>query len=314
MKAAIINRFGSPEVLKIEEVPVPEIKDNEVLIKVKASSVNPVDWKHRLGNHKLVLGSNFPIILGYDVSGTVEKTAIKVTKFKAGDKVYARVNIKYGGTYAEYAVTSVETLAKIPDKINFEEAAAIPLAAITALQGLRDKGNIKPGDNILINGAAGGVGHFALQIAKYFDSNVTAVCSSRHKEMMQDLNPDVHIDYEQTNIKSLQVKYDIIFDVVGTESFKTLNHLLKPNGIYITTLPRPKVLFHKILALFSDGKKVKTFLMKSNGSDLEFLNKMIEEDKLKIFIDKIYSLEEIQEAHRYSESGKAAGKIIIKVS
>lgn len=314
MKAAIINRFGSPEVLKIEEVPVPEIKDNEILIKVKASSVNPVDWKHRLGNHKLVLGSNFPIILGYDVSGTVEKTAIKVTKFKTGDKVYARVNHKYGGTYAEYAVTSVETLAKIPDKINFEEAAAIPLAAITALQGLRDKGNIKPGDNILINGAAGGVGHFAVQIAKYFDANVAAVCSSRHKEMMQDLNPDVHIDYKQTNIKSLQAKYDIIFDVVGTESYKTLRHLLKPKGIYITTLPRPKVLFHKIFSLFSGGKKVKTFLMKSNGSDLEFLNKMIEEDKLKIFIDKIYSLEEIQEAHRYSESGKAAGKIIIRVS
>ncbi len=313
MKAAIINKFGKPEVLQIEEISVPVIANNEILIQLKASSVNPVDWKHRLGNHKYILGSGFPIVLGYDAAGIVEKTGKNISKFIKGDRVYSCVNRKYGGAYAEFAASTEDTLAKIPDKLSFEEAAAIPLAAVTALQGLRDKGKIKTGDKVLINGAASGVGHFAVQIAKYFKANITAVCSSRHNEMMTLLKPDVHIDYNDINIKSLNEKFDIIFDVIGSESFRSLKHLLKPGGRYITTLPRPKVLAHKLLSLFTRGKKAITFLMKSKGTDLEFINQLIEQDKFRVIIDKVYSLEDIQQAHIHSESGNVEGKIVVRI-
>ena len=313
MKAVVINNFGSPEVLQIKDINLPIIKNNEVLIQVKASSINPVDWKHRKGNHKLIKGSKFPIVLGYDAAGIVEEIGSKVTKFKKGDIVYARLSRNYGGAYAEFTATSEDTVALMPESLSFEEAAAIPLAAVTALQGLRDKGNIKKGDNVLIIGAASGVGHFAVQIAKFYEAKVTAICSLRHENMMNDLKPDKLIDYTKTDILQLTEKFDIIFDVVGKHSFKTLHHLLKPGGTYITTLPRPKVLVHKILSLFTQAKKTKTFLMKSKGSDLEFLNELVEQNKFKVFIDKVFPMQEISKAHEYSETGKVAGKIVISV-
>ncbi|NOZ46980.1 MAG: NAD(P)-dependent alcohol dehydrogenase [Chlorobi bacterium] len=314
MKAAIINNFGKPDVLEIKEVEIPGIKENEILIKAKASSVNPVDWKHRHGNHKLIMGSPFPIILGYDVAGIVDKVGANVKQFKPGDKVFARVDRKYGGAYAEYVATSEQTVAKISNSLSFEVAAAIPLAALTALQGLRDKGHIKAKSEVLINGAASGVGHFALQIANYYNATVTAVCSSKHKQMLNDLKPAYFVDYKQYNIKSISRKFDIIFDIVGTESFMSLRHLLKPGGIYITTLPRPKVLLHKFISLFTNGKKVETFIMKPLGADLEVINNLLEQNKLKVYIDKIFPLEEIAKAHEYSETGQAEGKIVIRIN
>ena len=314
MKAAVINEFGPPEVLKIDEIQSPVPRAHEVLIKVHATSINPIDWKTRKGNLKFILGSNFPIVLGYDAAGTVVLTGSKVTKFKKGDQVYGRLDRKFGGALAEYAVGSENVFSHKPPTLSWEQAAAVPLAALTALQGLRDKGEIKKGQKILINGASGGVGHFALQIARYFETETTAVCSSRHQNMMKDLGPHRWIDYTKEDFKTKKDKYDIIFDTVGTETYLSCRHLLNPGGIYVNTLPRPKILYHRMISLFSQGKKVKTFLMKAEGTDLDFINQLIRENKFKIYVDKIFPLEQVSEAHKYSQTGKAEGKVVVKIS
>ncbi len=313
MKAAIINNFGSPDVFKIEELPEPVPASNEVLVEVKASSVNPVDWKSRKGHHRLILGAPFPIVLGYDLAGIVKKTGKNITRFKPGDRVYGRSDKKYGGAYAELAVTSEYTLAMMPKELNFEEAAAIPLACLTALQGLRDKAGLKKEDRVLIIGASGGVGHFALQCAKIFGANITAVASYRHEDYIKKLQPDFFIDYTKEDFRKSVCRYQCIFDAVGKESFLTVKHLLDKNGIYITLLPRPKILLHKFLSLFTEGKKVKTFLMKSNYRDLKWVNKHVENGNIIPRVDKVFRINEIAEAHRYSEKGHAGGKIIVSM-
>jgi len=314
MKAAIINQFGTPEVLQIAELPIPEINENQVLIKVHAASVNPVDWKHRYGNHKLILGSDFPICLGYDVSGVVEKVGSSVKSIKKGDEIYGRVDKKYGGTYAQYAISSEAAIAIKPSTMSFDEAAAVPLAAITALQALRDKGNIQKGMNILILGGSSGVGHFAVQIANYFGCSHTVVSGPNHENIFKKIGVQKHINYKETDFHLLNDKFDIIFDVVGHDSYRTCKHLLKPKGSYINTLPRPKILAHKVLALFSKGKKVKSLLMKSTQEDLNFIREMIENNKLLVHIDKTFSLDETKAAHEYSETGKTEGKLVIKIA
>ena len=314
MKAAVIYQYGSPDVFRIEELPKPVIRSNEVLIKVHAASINPVDWKQRQGWHRLFLKAHFPVVLGYDVSGVIEECGESVKKFKKEDEVYTRLTRRFGRAFAEYAAASESTVAKKPANITWEQAAAVPLAAITALQGLRDKCQLKKGESVLIIGAAGGVGHFALQIAMHMGCNVTAVCSGRHKKMMDELKPDHFIDYMKCDYKSLPEKYDVIFDAAGVESFRTCSSLLKPGGRYLTTLPRPKIVLHKLIALLTSSKKVKTFLMKSKAEDLEVLSKIITDGQMRIYIDSVFPLEKIADAHRRAEEYTTEGKIIIKIS
>ncbi len=311
MKAAVIYQYGSPDVFRIEDIEKPSIRNDEVLIRVHAASINPVDWKQRQGWHRMFLKAHFPVVLGYDVSGVVEECGDSVTKIKKGDEVYTRLTRRFGGAFAEYAAASENTVAKKPAGITWEKAAAVPLAATTALQGLRDKCQLKKGESVLIIGAAGGVGHFALQIALHMGGIVTAVCSGRHKNMMDELKPHYWIDYTQCDYKSLPEKYDVIFDAAGVESFRTCSSLLKPGGRYLTTLPRPKHLMHKFISLFTPSKRVKTFLMKSNGDDLDALSKMITDGKLKIYIDSVFPLERITDAHRRAEEYSTQGKIVI---
>lgn len=313
MKAAVIHEYGSPDVFRIEEIDKPVIKNHEVLVRVHAASVNPVDWKQRKGRHKLILKVKFPAVVGYDIAGEIVECGAEVTEFHTGDKVYARLTRRFGGAFAEYAAASESTLAIKPGNISWEEAAAVPLAGITALQGLRDKCQLKKGERIMVIGAAGGVGHFALQIAKQMGASVTAVCSSRHQKMMKELKPDHYIDYTTNNYKLLRDQYDVIYDAAGVESFISCRHLLKPDGRYLTTLPRPKLLVHKLIALLTTSKKVKTLLMKSTGDDLRILSKMISENQLKIYIDSVFSLEKIADAHRRAEEYSTEGKIIVKI-
>ena len=313
MKAAVINSYGSPEVFEITDIPKPEIFENELLIKVKASSINPVDYKIRKGNLKLILGSKFPIVLGFDVAGEVVKAGSKVSKFKKGDLVYGRLNRKYGRAYAEYAAGSESVFALKPENISFEEAAAIPLAGLTALQAFTNTFKLEKGHQVLINGASGGVGHFAIQIVKLLEAECTAVCSSSHGKMLSESNVENFIDYSREDFKNSVKEYDVIFDVVGKESFLTCRHILKPGGVYITSLPRPKLIIHRLISYFTKGK-VKTLLMKSRGSDLEFLNGLINDGKFKVFIDKVFSLEEIADAHAYCEKGHVEGKVVVRIS
>lgn len=313
MKAAVIHKFGGPEVLKIEELPEPVINENQLLIRTVASSINPVDWKHREGNHKLILGAGFPIVLGYDVSGEVVKCGQKITKFKPGDKVFGDLNNKYGGALAEYVIANEKCVVKAPGSIPLDDSAALPLAALTALQALRDKGKIKEGHKVMIIGAAGGVGHLAVQICKIFKAQTTAVASGLHKEMMNQLEPDEFIDYTKTDIFKSGKKYDIIFDAAGVYSYLKCKQILSIKGCYITTLPRPKLLLHKLIAFFS-FHKVKTLLRKHIPGDLHQIRQWVDEKKIKVFISNKYSFDSIVEAHKKSQDYHNEGKIVINIS
>ena len=313
MKAAVIYEYGGPDVFRYEDIPKPSMGEDELLIEVHAASVNPVDWKQRKGNHKLFLKARFPIVPGYDISGRVIKCGTKVTKFKAGDEVFCRLTKRFGGAFAEYATARESTVSLKPINMDHNHAAGLPMAGQTALQALRDKARIKPGQKVLIIGAAGGVGHYALQLSKHFAAETTAVCSSDHERLLALLKPDHHIDYRKEDYLEGKELYDIIFDAAGVKTFLSCKRVLSRGGIYITVLPRPKLVVHKIVALFTRGKKVRSLLQKSIGSDLEALKKLAEEEKLITVIDSIHSLDKLSEAHRRAESYNTEGKIIIEV-
>ncbi len=313
MKAAVIYEYGGPGVFRLEDIPEPLLKEGEILIRVYAASVNPVDWKQRMGNHRFFLKARFPIVPGYDVSGTVERTGNEAGRFKAGDEVYCRLTRRFGGAFAEYAAASESTTALKPKNISHLEAAGIPLAGQTALQAMRDKGRVRPGVKVMVIGAAGGVGHFALQIARIYGAETTAVCSSGHPELLKKLHPDHHIDYRRIDYLYAPERYDVIFDAAGTQDFLKCRKILKSGGIYITSLPRPKLILHKFLSLFTRGKRVRTLLQRSTGSDLDILRVWVEKGDLQVIVDSVYSLEDLPDAHRKAEEYRTEGKIIIRV-
>ncbi len=308
---AVIKKFGSPDVLEVKEQKLPEIKANQLLIKVHAASVNPIDWKQRQGKHRFILGAPFPITLGYDVAGIVVKTGLRVKRFKPGDEVMGVLDNTYGGAYGEYAKGTEKCFVKRPDEVSVEQAAAAPMVALTSLQALRDKGNLKQGQTLLINGSSGGVGHVALQIGKIMGAKIIAVSSMKSQDFVMQYEPDEYLDYNVKDIKGMKEKVDVFFDVAGNYSFLQVKHLLNPGGVYINTLPRPKILIHKLAQLFTKGKRVKTLLMKHVPEDLEIVADWMKNGKLKMQIDQSFSLNEIASAHEYAEKGHSNGKNII---
>lgn len=318
MKAVLIRKFGPPEVLKIEEVDKPVISGDQVLIRVLYSSVNPVDWKIRNGSLKFITGSRFPMALGFDVAGEVVETGPSVTKFQKGDRVFGMLDFRHRGAYAEYACARENAVALIPENLDFKDAAAIPLAALTAYQALYYKGKIKSGETVLINGASGGVGSFAVQIAKAAGAIVAAVCGADNAELVRTLGADKVIDYKKQDFAELPDRYDIIFDAVGTLSFFRISKNLTNSGRYITTLPNKPAnilsfLLIPFLSLFRYRKKSAFISVKPCGSDLNSLSLLIKQKKLFPLIDRTFNMEEIREAHAYSETGHARGKIVIKI-
>ena len=314
MKAAVINQWGGPEVFEIKELNKPVPNDGQVLVKVFTSGINPVDWKHRSGFHKYILGAPFPIVLGYDICGEVIKTGKNVKKFKAGDIVFGDLDNKYGGALAEYALGSEHCFVIKPDAINNQQAAAVSLAGLTALQALRDKGRLESGKSVIINGASGGVGHLAVQMSKIMGAKTIAVCGSKSQDFVKKYSPDVLIDYTVTNVLRLNKKVDVFFDISGVYSFVKTKHLLNPGGIYINPHPRIKILIHKSLHPFCDKKKAKTLIRKQNSKDLHTLANWIETGKLVPKIDKVFQFPDISEAHHYSENNKIQGKNIVVIS
>jgi NADPH:quinone reductase-like Zn-dependent oxidoreductase len=314
MKAAIIKKFGTPDVFEIADIPIPKPDRNQLLVRVYATSINPIDWKQRKGNHRFILGSPFPIVLGYDVCAEVVEVGSDVNKFKPRDIVFGVLNNKYGRALAEYALGTENCFALAPRNIRFEQAAAFPMVSMTALQALRDKAHLKPGMVVLINGASGGVGHMTIQVAKIMGAKVIAVASSRNQSFVESLQPDQFIDYTETDILKLNEKVDVFFDVSGVYSFVKCKHLLKPGGVYINTLPRPKILLHKLLQLFTRGKKVKTLLMKHHSEDLEQIAQWITEGKLLVEIDEVFNLNNISAAHQYAEEGHNKGKNVVVIN
>lgn len=306
----VIYEYGAADVLRYEEVEAPKIKPDELLVKVHAAGVNPIDWKIRKGMLKVISGNKFPMILGFDLAGEVLEVGSQVESFKVGDEIYGSLSVP-GGAYAELAAVSQKVAAVKPANISFEEAAALPVAALTALQSLRDKANIQPSQTVLVNGASGGVGIFAVQIAKALGAEVTGVCSSKNLDFVKSLGADFTIDYTQQDFTKNQVQYDIIIDAVGKQTFDNCKKVLKSNGVYVTTLPSLQNMVSIGLTSLFGSQKAKFILAQPNTKDLIYLNDLIEAGKLRVVIDRTYPLQELAAAHIYSESERAKGKIVI---
>ena len=318
MKAIVATKYGSPDVLNLEETEKPAPKDDEVLVKVRAASVNAGDW-HLLRADPFLTRLAFGLlrpkykVLGADIAGRVEAVGGNVTQFQPGDEVFGDLSGDGFGGFAEYVCASEDALALKPADTSFEEAAAVPSAAATALQGLRDKGQIQRGQKVLINGASGGVGTFAVQIAKSFGTEVTGVCSTRNLDMVRSIGADHVIDYTQADFTQTGQRYDLIFDAVGNRSVSDYKRALSHNGICsvagFTSLSR---LFQIMLL---GGKKVGMMkTAKANKEDLVFIKELLEAGKVVPVIDRCYPLAETAEAIRYLETGHARGKVVITIA
>jgi NADPH:quinone reductase-like Zn-dependent oxidoreductase len=313
MKAMVIRGYGAVNVLQYEEVEKPKIKPDQLLVKVYATSVNPIDWKTRKGMLSILTGQKFPLILGFDVAGEVMEVGSQVTRFQIGDTIYGSTSFP-GGSYAEFAPIPENLAATKPTNMSYQEAATVPLAALTALQSLVDLGNLKSGQKVLINGASGGVGVFGVQIAKALGAEVTGVCSAKNLDFVSSLNADLVIDYTQQDFTRGNVQYDIIFDAVAKSSFSNCRKVLTPKGVYISTLPSSEMLIQTVLTAFLPGQKAKIVLENPNSKDLSYLKELIENGKLRTVIDRTYPLQELTEAHRYSESERTVGKIAVVIT
>jgi NADPH:quinone reductase-like Zn-dependent oxidoreductase len=324
MKAIVYHEHGSADVLKLEDVEKPVPKNDEVLIKVRAASLNPLDWRLMRGEPKIIrvmaklmagLGTGRP---GVDMAGEVQAIGRNVKKFKVGDEVFGSC----AGALAEYTCTGESKVTLKPDAVTFEQAASINVAGLTALQGLRDKARLQRGQKVLINGAAGGVGTFAVQIAKHLGAEVTGVCSTRNLEMVRSIGADTTIDYTKEDFVSLPQRYDVILECVGNKSPSELQSVLNPNGRSIGVgAPHDLSIIGLLvgavaamrLSMFSD-RKVSAFVAKANADDLAFIGNLIVSGELTPVIDRVYDLSESAEAMRYLEAGHARGKVIVKVS
>ena len=324
MKAIIQTEYGSPDVLSLQEVDQPVVIANGVLVRVRATSVNAGDWHLMRGDPFLTRliwgGIRKPKIqiLGMDIAGTVEAVGKDVTQFQVGDEVFGDLSECGFGAFAEYVCATEAALALKPTNISFEQAATVPGAALAALQGLRDCGQIKSGQKVLINGASGGVGSFAVQIAKALGAEVTAVCSTHKMAMMNTLGADRVIDYTQTDITKNGQQYDLILDAAAYRSVFDYQPILKPEGTYVMIGGSISRLFQVLLfgSVISRmmGRKLKSLMTKSNSSDLVILKDLIEAEKIVPFVDRTYSLSAVPEAIRQLEQRQVQGKVAISIS
>ncbi len=313
MKAIITNKYGGVEVLKHQEVEKPVIKDDEILVQVHACSVNPIDWKVRRGDFKILTGRKPPRILGGDYAGIVAEVGRQVTKYKTGDAVWGFVEAFNRGTYAEFIKVKAEEIGPKPKNLSFEEAASIPLVGLTAYQALVYSGRLKKGDHIIVNGCSGGVGLAGVQIAKALECKVTGVCSTNNLQLARNLGADDVIDYTKQDVLKCAGCYDIFFDVVANKTFSQAKMTLKPEGIYVRLLPSfQSMILGPLINMFS-AKKVKIMDCKSSTKDLAVLKEMVENGKLVPLIEKVYPLEQVHEAHTRSETGRVVGKLVLKV-
>jgi NADPH:quinone reductase-like Zn-dependent oxidoreductase len=325
MQAIIYTEYGSPDVLQFKEVEKPMPKENEVLVKIHAASANPLDWHLMRGEPflaRLENGFQKPknTGLGADIAGCVEAIGKDVTQFQVGDEVFGEVFETGLGGFAEYVSAAESALDLKPSNISFEAAAAVPIAALTALQGLRNKGKIQSGQKVLINGASGGVGTFAVQIAKALGTEVTGVCSTGNLEMVRSIGADHVVDYTKEDFTNNGQQYDLIFDAVGNRSVSDLERVLSPNGICavagFTTMSRVfQVIFLGAWVSMTGSKEIGLMeTAHTDKEDLLFLKELLEVGKVVSVIDRCYPLSETAEAIRYLEKGHAKGKVIITVT
>ena len=322
MRAIVHNRYGPPDVLKLVEVELLTPTENQVLIKVHAAAANPLDWHFMRGSPFLVrlqsgLSKPKDPRLGADVAGVVEAVGGDVTGFKPGDAVFGEIG---KGAFAEYVCARESALAPKPESLSFEQAASTPVVGFTALQGLRDTGRIQSGETVLINGASGGVGSFAVQLAKSYGTEVTGVCSSRNVELVRSLGADHFIDYTQADFTQDGGRYDLIYDAVGNRSVSDLKRALRPHGRCVIAgfATMPRLIEHMVLGRLRSSREGKTIgLMgtaQPNRDDLLIIKDLLEEGHVAPVIDREYSLGETADAIQYLEAGHARGKVVITVA
>ena len=321
MRAIVQDRYGSPDVLELREIEAPEVDDDRILVRVQAASINAVDWH-------LMRGEPFPAriggglrrpktrVPGMDAAGRVEAVGRNVTGFRPGDEVFGNP----GNAFAEYTLGKPQGLVLKPARLTFEQAAAVPVAGLTALQGLRDKGDLQPGQSVLINGASGGVGTFAVQIAKVLGGDVTAVCSTRNVELVRSLGADRVIDYTREDFTRSGVRYDLVFDIAGSRPLWTCRRLLTPSGKLVVVggpagrwiRPIDRMALAAVLNRFG-GARMIPFFSKHSQPDLVTLRDLLEAGKIVPVIDRTYPLHETRDAMRYVETGHARAKVVITV-
>jgi len=322
MKAVVYCDYGPPDVLKLEEIGKPVPGDDQVLVKVRAASVNPLDWHYMRGTPYFMrfgVGLRKPKItrLGVDFAGTVEAVGKNVQRFRPGDAVFGGRT----GAFADYVLVGQDrAVAPKPANVTFEQAASVPIAALTALQAVRDKGKVAPGQKVLINGASGGVGTFAVQIAKAFGAEVTGVCSTRNVEMVRSLGADRVVDYTKEDFTKTAERYDVILDNVGNRPVSEMLHVMNPKGRYVMVGgpagrwidPLPRMLNAFVLSKFV-SQDIGFFLAKMTQADLTTLGDLLQSGKVKPVIDRQYKLSDVGEALRYLEAGHARGKVVVTV-
>jgi len=313
MRAYILEEFGGIDRLLLKDINIPEVADNQVLIKVNAISINPVDVRTRAGSAMAqFLKQDMPLILGWDIAGQVVSVGADVTKFKVDDRVFGMVNfLGHGKGYAEYVAAPETHLAKIPSNTNFEEAAAATLSALTVWQFLVHEAKIKSGDKVLVQAASGGVGHYAVQIAKHFGAYVIGVSSSKNKDFVLSLGADEHISYDQQEVTDVISNADIVVDAFAFDSLYKSLKIVKQGGLIISLLP---MISEEVIEKAKE-KNVKIFysLVKSNEADIQSIAKLLETGAIKSRISKTFPFGKMGEAHLAVESGKTVGKVIVRV-
>jgi NADPH:quinone reductase-like Zn-dependent oxidoreductase len=308
MKAMVIHNYGDPDELKYEDVPEPVMNPDDVLIRVYSTSVNPIDWKIRKGMMKEGPQRSFPLILGWDVSGVVEKTGSRVDLFKPGDEVYGRPDISRNGTYGEYVAVASREVSFKPRTIDHPAAAAVPLAGLTAWQGLFDHGKLQPGQRVLIHGAAGGVGTYAVQLAKWKQAFVIGTASGKNVSFLKDLGANEVIDYKTVRFEEKLKDIDLVFDTIGGDTQTRSLNVLKPGGILVSTVG-----IRDLEALKAKGIHGEHYMAQSISLQLQQMAELIDSGKIRPVIAEVLPLREAAKAHRISEEGHTRGKIVLKV-
>lgn len=313
MKAAVINIFGPKSILELVDMPKPKAQVDEVLVRVHAAAINPKDTFIRKGRLKRFTGNRFPMQMGFDFAGEVTNVGAKVKAIQAGEHVYGMLDGWHGGTCAEYVVVKSNQCASKPDSLSFEQAAALPMVTLTALQGLRDEAGIQARQRVCINGASGGVGSMAVQIAKIYQASVTAISRAQNHAFLLELGAERCIDYRLTDISQTDQRFDIFFDVFGNQRFQAIKPILRSNGVWVSTVLKQHVFISVAATKFLSRKKAKLVIVRSDREDLDTIREWADVGRIKPIIQEVYPLDKIRDAHAQQETKHTIGKIVIRI-
>jgi len=314
MRAIVTRAYGSEQEMRVEDLPTPTPKAQQILVKIHACSVNPVDWKVLRGDFKLVTGRKPPIVLGGDFAGVVDRVGASVTAYAVGDPVWGHINAFKGGAYAEYIVVDEVNIDAKPSGLSFEDAASVPLAGLTAYQALVHHAKVSGSDRVLINGCTGGIGTLAVQIAKALGCTVTGICSGKNADLARQLGCDQVVDYHETDLLKSGLEFDVFFDAVGNVPFGRARAVLSPAGRYVTVVPSTMGLFVGSWLNAIRSQKYHAFLVESSSEDLAELRRMVEGGQMKTMVQDIYPINQISAANQQSSTGRTVGKIVLKTA